>query len=40
MQKKSQWVGFLLTLLFGPVGIFYSNVTTAHVIIIDENECE
>lgn len=34
MQKKSQGVSFILTLIFGPVGIFYSSVTTAFVILV------
>lgn len=29
MQKKSQGVSFILTLLFGPLGILYTSVSTA-----------
>lgn len=28
-MKKSQFAGFLLTLLFGPLGLFYSSVPAA-----------
>ena len=28
-MKKSQLVGFLLTLFFGPIGLFYSSVPAA-----------
>ena len=28
-MKKSQIVGFILTLLFGPLGLFYSSVPAA-----------
>lgn len=34
MQKKSQGVSFILTLIFGPIGIFYSSVTTALVMFV------
>ena len=32
MQKKSQGVSFILTLIFGPIGIFYSSITIALVM--------
>ncbi|MFZ2890851.1 hypothetical protein [Sulfuricurvum sp.] len=34
MQKKSQGVSFILTLIFGPVGIIYSSVTTALIMFV------
>ena len=33
-MKKSQLVGFLLTLVFGPLGLFYSNVVIALVFTL------
>ena len=33
-MKKSQLKGFLLTLLFGPIGLFYSNVPLALVFLV------
>lgn len=34
MQKKSQGVSFILTLIFGPIGIFYSSITIALVMFL------
>lgn len=34
MQKKSQLVSFLLTVIFGPIGILYSSVTTALIVLV------
>ena len=33
-MKKSQLVGFLLTLAFGPFGLFYSSVPVALSLIV------
>ena len=33
-MRKSQLKGFLLTLLFGPIGLFYSNVPLALVFLV------
>ncbi len=33
-MKKSQFAGFLLTLLFGPIGLFYSSVPAALGFIV------
>lgn len=33
-MRKSQFVGFLLTFLFGPLGLLYSNVALAIAFII------
>ena len=33
-MKKSQFVGFLLTLAFGPFGLFYSSVPVALSLIL------
>ena len=33
-MRKSQLKGFLLTLLFGPIGLFYSNVPLAFVFLV------
>lgn len=34
MKTKSRLVGIFLTLLLGPLGVFYSNVTAAVVLIL------
>ena len=33
-MRKSQLKGFLLTMLFGPIGLFYSNVPLALVFLV------
>ncbi len=33
-MKKSQFVGFLLTLFFGPFGLLYSSVPMALILIV------
>jgi hypothetical protein len=34
MSKKSHFVGFLLTLIVGPLGLFYSSALAAIIFIV------
>lgn len=33
MTRKSQWIGLVLTLLLGPLGVFYANTAAALILI-------